>query len=147
MRIFRGKMLLAPVLAVTLALMLVGATYSFPPTPQENSLSAGEMPTPEPTQPPTPSPTMLPPMPAPTSVRTSSSQLTSTLPTNKPVSTPSAEPMPTDSGASYYVPSPEAAATENVASIEPLIFVLGAVAVAVIAVVTLFPEKNRRKEP
>lgn len=142
MNLPKSKMVMAPVLAITLALLLAGATASFPL--EQDGSSVQERPLPEPTATQslshspstsafataTPSPSLaLPPVPMPT--------ITPSMEPKSPsvASEPSFTPSPST------VPQPAGAVASN-GSLFTLLFASAAVVVAIVAALVLFSEKG-----
>ncbi|MCW4018997.1 MAG: hypothetical protein NWF00_10025 [Candidatus Bathyarchaeota archaeon] len=137
MNLPKQKIALAPVLAVVLALLLVGAATSFPPTQQERQdqlVSKGGVPSPQPQpsdnqffqQSEAPSPTSEPPeLPI-----SSNTQDERTWPIPKPTTLPTPSPAPVVPTSSVFN------------GVLPLIFIVAAIVVAVVSVRVLFSEKD-----
>jgi cytoskeletal protein RodZ len=149
----KHKMLLAPLLAVVIALLLVGATSSFPPAQRELTQTVtiqstqGGVPSPQPTEPPkafsspqAPSSTELPTLSFGSPQPSQTGESTRPMPTPKPT----AMPMPTSSNEVEVVaPAPTSALGLGV--VFQWVFIVAAVVVAVVAVWVFSSERNLNK--
>ncbi len=145
MSLLNKKMFMAPVLAVALAVLITGAIYYSPlPTTQsapQVQVQVSAQPTQSPSEPAgiASTTTMPTPMPAPT---TRPSLDDKNLTQEAPSAVPST--MPTSSGSQYFVTAQNS--PSEASPVTALLFVLGAIAVAIVAAVVVFSERGLKKE-